>query len=133
MRVFAKAIWCNFDSCSLVRSGFAAGWLRRLPRGRIRVSPAEVVQTSAVTLRSHDVSSPVQKVVTLLGSLEMKIIKDGEEEQKAFDAFMEWCSTGETDKQWEIKTSKSNIQDLTATIGKALQRCSLRCCCRLRR
>jgi hypothetical protein len=78
-----------------------------------------VVQTSAVTLRAHDVSSPVQKVVTLLGSLEMKIIKDGEEEQKAFDAFMEWCSTGETDKQWEIKTSKSNIQDLTATIGKA--------------
>ena len=68
---------------------------------------------------SSDLSSPVQKVVTLLGSLEMKIIKDGEEEQKAFDAFMEWCSTGETDKQWEIKTSKSNIQDLTATIGKA--------------
>lgn len=63
--------------------------------------------------------SPVQKVVQLLGNLEMKIIKDGEEEKKAFDNFMEWCRTGAKDKEYEIKTAKADIEDLTATINKA--------------
>jgi len=58
-------------------------------------------------------------VVQLLGELEMKIIKDGEEEKKAFDAFMDWCKTGASDKAYEIKTAKGDIEDLTATIGKA--------------
>lgn len=61
----------------------------------------------------------MQKVVQLLGELEMKIIKDGEEEKKAFDNFMEWCRTGAKDKEYEIKTAKADIEDLTATIGKA--------------
>jgi hypothetical protein len=63
--------------------------------------------------------SPVQKVVQLLGSLEMKIIKDGEAEKKTFDNFMEWCRTGAKDKEYEIKTAKGDIEDLTATINKA--------------
>lgn len=63
--------------------------------------------------------SPVQKVVQLLGELEMKIIKNGQEEKKAFDNFMEWCRTGAKDKEYEIKTAKGDIEDLTATIGKA--------------
>jgi len=63
--------------------------------------------------------SPVQKVVQLLGELEMKIIKDGEEEKKAFDNFMDWCKTGASDKAYEIKTSKADIEDLSATINKA--------------
>jgi len=61
----------------------------------------------------------VQKVVQLLGELEMKIIKDGESEKKAFTNFQEWCRTGASDKEYEIKTAKSDIEDLTATIGKA--------------
>merc|ERR1719375_2261551 len=63
--------------------------------------------------------SPIQKVVQLLGELEMKIIKDGEEEKKAFNNYMEWCRTGAKDKEYEIKTANSDIEDLTATIGKA--------------
>jgi hypothetical protein len=71
---------------------------------------------------SHAVESgvsPIQKVVQLLGELEMKIIKDGQAEKKAFDEYMEWCSNGGKDKEFEIKTAKSDIEDLTATIGKA--------------
>jgi len=63
--------------------------------------------------------SPVQKVVQLLGELEMKLIKDGEEEKKAYEAFMDWCKNGAKDKEYEIKTGKSDIQDLSATISKA--------------
>lgn len=64
-------------------------------------------------------ASPVQKVVQLLGELEMKIIKDGEAEKKAFDSYMDWCKNGASDKAYEIKTAKSDIEDLSATIGKA--------------
>jgi chromosome segregation ATPase len=63
--------------------------------------------------------SPIQKVVQLLGELEMKIIKDGQAEKKAFEEFMDWCNNGAKDKEFEIKTAKSDIEDLTATIGKA--------------
>jgi len=63
--------------------------------------------------------SPVQKVVQLLGELEMKIIKDGDQEKKAFDAYMDWCKNGASEKAFEIKTAKSDIEDLSATIAKA--------------
>merc|ERR1712194_39309 len=61
----------------------------------------------------------VQKVVMLLGDLEKKIIADGEEEQKAFEAYEDWCHNGAKDKGFEITTAKASIEDLTATIGKA--------------
>merc|ERR1719217_833370 len=32
---------------------------------------------------------------------------------------MEWCDDRHKDKGFEIKTAKSEIEDLTATIGKA--------------
>jgi len=79
-----------------------------------------VLLVSLCVLSKHAAAvSPVQKVVQLLGELEMKIIKDGEEEKKAFTAFMEWCDHGAGEKAYEIKTAKSDIEDLTATIGKA--------------
>jgi len=62
---------------------------------------------------------PVQKVVELLGSLETKIIKNGQEEQKAFDAYADWCRTGAAEKNFEIKTAKADIEDATATIEKS--------------
>jgi chromosome segregation ATPase len=64
-------------------------------------------------------SNPVQKVIELLTQLEGKVIKDGEAEQKAFEEYAEWCETGAKDKEWEIKTAKSEIEDLEATISKA--------------
>merc|ERR1719408_127502 len=63
--------------------------------------------------------SPVQKVIQLLGELEAKIIKDGEEENKAFEAYAAWCKDGAKDLGFEIKTAKAEIEDLKATIGKA--------------
>lgn len=61
----------------------------------------------------------MQKVVQLLGELEMKIIKDGEEEKKLYDAYMDWCKNGASDKKYEIQTAKSDIEGLTATIAEA--------------
>eukprot|EP00928_Gymnodinium_smaydae_P046710 TRINITY_DN31133_c0_g1_i1.p1 TRINITY_DN31133_c0_g1~~TRINITY_DN31133_c0_g1_i1.p1 ORF type:complete len:724 (+),score=240.09 TRINITY_DN31133_c0_g1_i1:57-2174(+) len=63
--------------------------------------------------------SPIQKVLQLLSDLEFKVQNDGQAEQKLFDQYVEWCKTGAKDKEYEIKTAKSNIEDLQATIGKA--------------
>jgi len=63
--------------------------------------------------------NPVSKVLQLLSSLEGKLRKDGEAEVKAFKEYETWCKDGAKDLGFEIKTSKSDIEDLTATIGKA--------------
>jgi len=59
-----------------------------------------------------------QKVLQLLSELEAKVIKDGEVEQKAYEEYVDWCQHGAQDKQWEIKTAKSQAEDLEATISK---------------
>lgn len=63
--------------------------------------------------------SPLQQVLTLLGSLEGKVTAAGEKEEAAYTKFAEWCNNGARDKQYEIKTAKATIEDLTATITKA--------------
>jgi len=64
-------------------------------------------------------ANPVEKVVQLLTELEAKVIKDGEAEQKAFEEYADWCQTGAKDKEYEIKTAKAEIEDLSAVITKA--------------
>lgn len=74
----------------------------------------------SAAIRSRMEVSPVQKVMTLLGELEMKITKDAQEEDKAFEAYMEWCKNGAKDKAFEIKTAKGDIEDLEAQISKSV-------------
>eukprot|EP00746_Dinoflagellata_sp_MGD_P000698 gnl/MRDRNA2_/MRDRNA2_101260_c0_seq1.p1 gnl/MRDRNA2_/MRDRNA2_101260_c0~~gnl/MRDRNA2_/MRDRNA2_101260_c0_seq1.p1 ORF type:complete len:716 (-),score=232.02 gnl/MRDRNA2_/MRDRNA2_101260_c0_seq1:8-2155(-) len=66
-----------------------------------------------------EATNPVQKVVELLAELEAKVIKDGEEEQKAYEEYVDWCQNGAKDKEWEIKTAKADVAELEATITKA--------------
>merc|ERR1719310_1558971 len=63
--------------------------------------------------------TPVTKVLQLLGSLEAKINRHGEAELKAYNEYAAWCKDGAKDLNYEIKTAKDDIEDLTATIGKA--------------
>jgi hypothetical protein len=64
-------------------------------------------------------TNPVQKVISLLSGLEAKIKRDGAAEDKAHAAYMEWCKDGAKEKEFEIRTAKSEIEDLTATMKKA--------------
>jgi len=68
--------------------------------------------------KGNEKDNPIQKVIQLLSELEGKIIKDGEVEQKAYEEYIDWCKTGAQDKNWEIKTAKSELEDLEATISK---------------
>lgn len=74
---------------------------------------------SATQARGHASVNPVTKVVQLLGSLEAKLIKDGEAEEKAYESYAAWCKDGSKDLGYEIKTAKGDIEELTATIAKA--------------
>jgi chromosome segregation ATPase len=62
--------------------------------------------------------SPVTKVTQLLADLEAKIVREGEEAKKVFEEFMEWCEDTSKNVKYSIKTAKSQIENLQATISE---------------
>merc|ERR1719230_344326 len=63
-------------------------------------------------------ASPIAKIITMIGDLETKIIGEGEAVQKTYAEYAEWCETESRNVQYEIKTGKAAVEDLTATIDK---------------
>merc|ERR1719331_1870815 len=63
-------------------------------------------------------SNPLGKVFELMGSLEAKIVKEGEAEAKAFKEFFEWCDESSKNLNFEIKSAKKNQEKLTAKIDE---------------
>jgi len=78
----------------------------------------------ASSTHASSVGSPVSKVFEMLGSLQAKIIKEGEEAQKAYDEFSEWCQDRHTNVGFEIKTGKAEVEDLQASIEKETSKAS---------
>jgi len=76
------------------------------------------VQASA--LSSGAQGNPIEKVIEMMSDLQQKIIKEGEAAQKVYDEFAEWCEEESKNLQFEIKTSKSTIEDLSSVIDKAV-------------
>merc|ERR1719230_2233618 len=63
-------------------------------------------------------SNPISKVLQLLSELQQKVLKEGEAEQKQYEAFAEWCEDTAVAKQYEIKDGKAAVERLSATIEK---------------
>jgi hypothetical protein len=63
-------------------------------------------------------AGPVAKVLELLSSLQEKVLKEGETEQKGYEKFAEWCKDEAVAKQYEIETGEGNVESLKATIEK---------------
>jgi hypothetical protein len=63
-------------------------------------------------------TNPVAKVLDLLASLQAKIIGEGEEAQKAYDEFAEWCEDNSKNLDYEIKTGQQEVLDLKANIAE---------------
>jgi len=63
--------------------------------------------------------SPVQKVLQMMGEMNAKGEKMMEEEQKIFAEYSEWVDDQSTQLGFDIKTAKSDIDELTAFIAKA--------------
>jgi len=73
---------------------------------------------SAALVQGSQEGSPVSKVMEMLADLQGKIIKEGEAAQKTYDEFSEWCEDRSKNVAFEIKTGKSEIEELKATISK---------------
>lgn len=63
-------------------------------------------------------AAPIDKVITMIGELEQKIIGEGEEAHKVYVEFSEWCEDTSKNVMYEIKTGKSDKESLEATIAK---------------
>eukprot|EP00446_Apocalathium_sp_SHHI-4_P029744 CAMPEP_0177237178 /NCGR_PEP_ID=MMETSP0367-20130122/45848_1 /TAXON_ID=447022 ORGANISM="Scrippsiella hangoei-like, Strain SHHI-4" /NCGR_SAMPLE_ID=MMETSP0367 /ASSEMBLY_ACC=CAM_ASM_000362 /LENGTH=679 /DNA_ID=CAMNT_0018688135 /DNA_START=56 /DNA_END=2095 /DNA_ORIENTATION=+ len=65
-----------------------------------------------------DASSPVGKALQLLADLQTKIIGEGEEAQKVYGEYSEWCEERSKALSHEIKTGKAEVAGLEATIDQ---------------
>jgi len=70
----------------------------------------------AAPVRAADTASPISKVMEMIGDLQAKIIKEGEDSQKTYEEFAEWCEDQSKKLTFEIKTGKAEVAELTATI-----------------
>merc|ERR1719352_1227441 len=61
-------------------------------------------------------ASPIEKILEMISDLQSKIIAEGTDAQKTYDEFSEWCSDRSTSLGFEIKTGKSDVAELSATI-----------------
>jgi len=63
--------------------------------------------------------SPVTKVIELLGSLAAKVTKEGDEEGRQYDQFVEWCEDNAKSLQHELSNAESRKEELAASIEKS--------------
>jgi hypothetical protein len=83
-----------------------------------------VIAVTTPIARAVVAGSPVSKVFEMLGSLQAKILKEGTQAQKTYDEFTEWCEDRSRNTGFEIKTSKAEIEDLSAAIEKETAKAS---------
>jgi hypothetical protein len=76
--------------------------------------------STAFHLAAAEQTNPIQKVIELISSLEAKLIKEGEAEEKAYKEFFEWCDDAAANKKFEIKTATAKKEKLEATITEAV-------------
>merc|ERR1719401_2787571 len=62
--------------------------------------------------------NPLGEVITLLDSLTAKIIQEGEDELKAYKAYVEWCDDYSKNRNFEITTATAKKEKLEAQISQ---------------
>jgi predicted RNase H-like nuclease (RuvC/YqgF family) len=63
-------------------------------------------------------ASPIEKIIEMVSDLQAKVISEGEDAQKTYDEYAEFCEDRSTSLGFEIKTGKANVAELTATIDE---------------
>jgi len=63
-------------------------------------------------------TDPIEKVIQMISDLEAKIIGEGNDAQKVYDEFSEFCEDRSKELGFEIKTGKAEVKDLEAAIEK---------------
>jgi len=73
-----------------------------------------IASASALTLVTK--VTPIQKVLEMMGEMKVKAENMKEAEAKGFRKYVDWSDDQETELGFEIKTGKSEIEKLTASI-----------------
>jgi len=71
----------------------------------LAVSPADASQ-----------ANPIEKILEMISDLQAKVIAEGEDAQKEYDEYSEWCEDRSTQLGFEIKTGRAEKAELEATI-----------------
>merc|ERR1719440_249190 len=79
---------------------------------------AAILLALAATSTDAASTDPIQKVLQMIGDLEAKIIGEGNDAQKVYDEFSEFCEDRSRELGFEIKTGKAEVKDLEAAIEK---------------
>merc|ERR1719352_2058262 len=61
-------------------------------------------------------ANPIEKIMEMISDLQAKVIGEGEDAQKEYDTYAEWCEDRSKALGFEIKTGKANVAELSATI-----------------
>merc|ERR1719235_763422 len=61
-------------------------------------------------------ANPIEKILEMISDLQAKVIAEGEDAQKEYDEYSEWCEDRSTQLGFEIKTGKAEKAELEATI-----------------
>merc|ERR1719261_526 len=70
----------------------------------------------AVAPATASQANPIEKILEMISDLQAKVIGEGEQAQKEYDEFAEWCEDRSTNLGFEIKTGKAEKAELKATI-----------------
>merc|ERR1719478_299046 len=80
---------------------------------------ALVLLVSCASRCAHASSTdPIEKVLQMISDLQAKIISEGNDAQKIYDEFSEFCEDRSRKLGFEIKTGKAEVKDLEAAIAK---------------
>jgi len=71
------------------------------------------------SLAQAENASPIEKIVEMISDLQGKIIAEGQDAQKVYAEFAEFCEDRSRELGFEIKTGKAQSAELSATIEKA--------------
>ena len=76
-----------------------------------------IMLVAALPSALADSATPIEKVVQMLGDLQAKIIGEGNDAQKVYDEFSEFCEERSRNLGFETKTGKAETNDLNAAIA----------------
>merc|ERR1719359_265842 len=73
---------------------------------------------------SGSAANPIEKIMEMISDLQAKVIGEGQDAQKTYDSYAEWCEDRSTQLGFEIKTGKADVAELKATIETETARIS---------
>merc|ERR1719414_2382562 len=93
----------------------------RCPLFLTLVASAFAIQATEHREASRSAINPIRKVVTLLQSMQKKVIAEGEKEEELFKKFMCYCKTGSGNLRDSISAAEAKIGELATEVAKATE------------